>query len=151
MDIKKLAQAIKQKNQSEIDIARIIGEPSGGLLPAEYVAAEIFNISLHKSVWPVDTVGQLANEKLDGKSVYIRWDAWYSSNDVMVDLLNRKSLPDFYLIMTGPKSSGRLPIQIARPWLIAYVFLFDTAKLVGELKHVVNQRNGTLFEPNTLA
>ena len=43
------------------------------------------------------------------------------------------SLPDYYLVMTGPKTLEGSSKGGMRPWLINYVFLFNAADLVIEL------------------
>jgi len=48
--------------------------------------------------------------------------------------INSDLLPDFYLVMTGPKSGAISSRGTTRPWLISSVFLFDTHELVRMLK-----------------
>lgn len=48
--------------------------------------------------------------------------------------INPENLPDFYLVMAGPKAPAISSRGTTRPWLISYVYLFDAARLVGELR-----------------
>jgi len=48
-------------------------------------------------------------------------------------------LPDFYLVMTGPKATAGSSRGITNPWLISYIFLFDAVSLFGELKRQVRK------------
>jgi len=47
-----------------------------------------------------------------------------------------ETLPDFYLVLTGPKGAPTSSRGTMRPWLISYVFLFDAAKLLADLRGV---------------
>jgi len=44
------------------------------------------------------------------------------------------SPPDFYLVLTGPKSPATSSRGKTRPWLIESVYLFDAASLLNQLK-----------------
>ena len=57
---------------------------------------------------------------------------WYSKLEYMLDI-NHDALPDFYLVMTGPKGQAVSSRGGVRPWLIDYVFLFNAAELMIEL------------------
>jgi len=50
----------------------------------------------------------------------------------MLDI-NPDALPDFFLVMTGPKAVDPTSKGGIRPWLIDYVFLFNAAELMIEL------------------
>jgi len=50
----------------------------------------------------------------------------------MLDI-NPEALPDFFLVMTGPKALEMTSKGGIRPWLIDYVFLFNAAELMIEL------------------
>ena len=43
------------------------------------------------------------------------------------------ALPDYYLVLTGPKSSMMTSRGQVRPWMIDNVFLFEAQPLVDEL------------------
>jgi hypothetical protein len=47
--------------------------------------------------------------------------------------INPDALPDFFLVMTGPKSINPTSKGGIQPWLIDYVFLFNAAELMIEL------------------
>jgi hypothetical protein len=44
-----------------------------------------------------------------------------------------KSLPDFYLVLTGPHEPASLSKGAPRPWLVKSVGLFDAPQLIDEL------------------
>ena len=47
--------------------------------------------------------------------------------------INPDALPDFFLVMTGPKAKTPTSKVAIRPWLIDYVFLINAAELMVEL------------------
>jgi len=57
---------------------------------------------------------------------------WYGKLEYMLDI-NPDALPDFFLVMTGPKSINPTSNGGIRPWLIDYVFLFNATELMIEL------------------
>ena len=73
--------------------------------------------------------GHFKSGSLAGKSVNIKW---YSKLEYMLDI-TPESLPDYYLVMTGPKELEGTSRGGIRPWLINSVFLFNAADLVIEL------------------
>ena len=65
-----------------------------------------------------------------GRTVNIKW---YSKLEYMLDI-NPDDLPDFFLVMTGPKALEMTSKGGIRPWLIDYVFLINVVELMIELK-----------------
>ncbi len=57
---------------------------------------------------------------------------WYGKLENLLDI-NPNALPDFFLVMTGPKDLSMTSKGGIRPWLIDYVFLFNAAELMIEL------------------
>ena len=128
-DLEQLAKLIKRKNLSDGEIARIIGRPVERGHAGEYLAAHIFNISLQHSASTKGIDGYFNNGKLKGKTVNIKW---YGKLEGLLDILPQY-LPDFYLVMTGPKAPAVSSRRMTRPWTIAHVFLFETSKLIKDL------------------
>ena len=126
----KLAQAIKQKNVADNEIARITGRPAERSHTGEYIVARIFNIALQESAAHKGTDGHFVAGKLAGKTVNIKW---YGKQEGILDI-NPQKLPDLYLVMTGPKSGAMSSRGTTRLWLISYVYLFDAAGLIEILK-----------------
>ena len=129
-DLEKLAQAIKQKNFTDAEIASIIGRPAERGHVGEYIAAHIFDISLQQSASHKGIDGCFVGGNLKGKTVNVKW---YAKMEGLLDL-TPESLPDLYLVTTGPKAAAISSRGTTRPWLISYVYLFDAVRLVGELK-----------------
>ena len=95
----------------------------------EFVAAAIFDIDLlesaaHKSIDGHFTAGSLA-----GRSVNIKYS---SKNDGTLNM-TLDNPPDYYLVLTGPKTPPTSSRGTTRPWTISSVFLFNASDLVGHL------------------
>jgi hypothetical protein len=128
-NLKKLAQAIKQRTVADNEIAGITGRPCERGHTGEYIAAYIFNITLQKSASHKGTDGHFNSGNFSGKTVNIKW---YGKQEGLLDI-NPEALPDFYLAMTGPKAGTVSSRGTTRPWLISYVYLFNAAELIGAL------------------
>jgi hypothetical protein len=96
----------------------------------EYIAAEIFDIELEESANAKGLDGHFRTGALAGRTVNVKW---YSKLEYMLDI-NPDALPDFFLVMTGPKAMEPISKGGIRPWLIDYVFLFNAAELMIELE-----------------
>jgi hypothetical protein len=129
-NLEKLAHAIKQKNVADNEIARIIGRPAERSHTGEYIAARIFNIALQESASHKGIDGHFVGENLVGKTVNIKW---YGKQEGILDI-NPEALPDFYLVMTGPKGGATSSRGATRPWLISYVYLINATELIGVLR-----------------
>jgi hypothetical protein len=129
-DLHRLAGLIKQRNTIVQEIAALIGRP--GLIGhiGEYIAAHVFHINLQESASYKGIDGHFTTGQLAGCSVNVKW---YLKQEGLLDI-NPQALPDFYLVLTGPKASAGPSRGQIRPWLIHSVHLFDAAALVGLLK-----------------
>ncbi len=131
-DLEGLAKAITQRNTADAEIARIIGRPAERGHSGEYIAAATFGIELEKSASKKGIDGHFTSGSLAGKTVNIKW---YGKWESILDI-SPENGSDFYLVMTGPKSASLSSRGGTRPWLISYIFLFDSAKLLQDLKDV---------------
>jgi len=125
----KLAELIKERNKTSAEIAALIGRPAIFGHVGEYLASTIFDIQLNESASSKGTDGHFRAGQLAGKSVNVKW---YGKQESILDITPR-CLPDFYLVMTGPKSSAASSRETTRPWLIEHVYLFDAKMLVSDL------------------
>jgi hypothetical protein len=128
--LEQLAQLIRDKNMVEDAIADIIGRPALMGHVGEYIAASIFGIELEQSAARESIDGHFVRGPLAEKTVNIKW---YGKMEGLLDI-TLDHLPDFYLVMTGPKSGAISSRGTKRPWLISSVFLFDAHELVRVLK-----------------
>jgi hypothetical protein len=128
-DLFKLAQLIKIRNQTEIDITNLIGRPAQIGHIGEFIASKIFDIRLQESASYKGIDGYFASGNLVNRSVNIKW---YAKLERILDL-NLNALPDSYLVLSGPLSTSMSSRRETRPWLINSVFLFDAKELVDQL------------------
>jgi len=127
--LEKLAELLSEMNSIGEKISEITQRPATIGHTGEYIAAEIFDIELEEKASAKGVDGHFKSGSLAGKSVNIKW---YSKLEYMLDI-TPQALPDYYLVMTGPKGQAVSSKGGTRPWLINYVFLFNAAELVIEL------------------
>jgi hypothetical protein len=95
----------------------------------EYIATNVFGIKLEESAAQRAIDGRFVEGPLAGKTVNIKW---YGKMEGLLDI-TPNHLPDYYLVMAGPKSGAVSSRGTTRPWLISAVYLFDARHLVGTL------------------
>jgi hypothetical protein len=129
-DITQLANLIKKRNSLASEITALIGRPAQIGHIGEYIASRVFNITLEESSSSKSIDGRFREEPLKGRTVNIKW---YALLEGLLDI-TPNAIPDFYLVLTGPKSSLMTSRGQVRPWFVDNVFLFDAAALVDGLK-----------------
>ena len=127
--LERLAQAIMERNAVERRIAGIIGRPGLVGHVGEYIASEVFHITLEDSATQKGIDGRFASGPLRDKSVNIKW---YAKREGLLDI-NPDHLPDFFLVLAGPKTAAASSRGTARPWRVSSVFLFDSHELIEAL------------------
>ena len=128
--LSRLAELINDRNKIAATIAKIIGRPAEKCYVGEYIAAEIFSIELEKSASCKGYDGHFIEGSLSGRTVNIKF---YSKNERILDI-NPDGIPDYYLVLSGPKTKAALSRGSTRPWVIKNVFLFEGPSLVEELQ-----------------
>jgi len=96
----------------------------------EYIASHIFEIALEESASRKSIDGCFTKGELAGRSVNIKW---YTKQEGLLDV-TADALPDFYLVLTGPRSAASSSRGSVRPWVIDAVYLFDARELVSVLR-----------------
>jgi len=129
--LERLAKLVHTKNRIDDKIAEIIGRPSLIGHVGEYIASEIFKIGLEQSAVEKGIDGRFTQIPLKGQTVNIKF---YAKRENLLDI-NPDYSPDYYLVMTGPKSGAVSSRGATRPWLISSVYLFNSQKLMNELKN----------------
>ena len=129
-ELQRLASIIKQRNAIDDEIATIIGRPSLSGHLGEYVASRIFGIRLSESAVTKGVDGHFAGGGLVGRSVNIKK---YGLDHGLLDIRS-DAVPDYYLVLTGPRSGAASSRGTTQPWVIASVFLFEGSVLVKELR-----------------
>lgn len=128
-DLHRLAELFKAKNAIDNLIASVTGRPALIGHTGEFVAARIFGIQLVPSAANRAHDGHFKGDPLDCRSVNIKW---YTKHDGLL-AVSAGEQPDYYLVLTGPRTPPVSSVGTTRSWVIESVFLFDASKLVAAL------------------
>ncbi len=126
-----LAALVEKRNAIDDKIAAVIGRPAHSGHIGEYVAAEIFHIELLESASHKGIDGHFASGAIEGRSVNIKY---YSKRQNVLDVSTPDHLPDFYLVLTGPRVQPISSRGTTQPWVIDSIFLFSAHELIQSLK-----------------
>ena len=129
-DLDRLAELVKERNLLEREITALIDRPAQIGHIGEYIASRIFRIALVESASHKAIDGHFSDSPLKGCSVNIKW---YALHEGLLDV-TPDSLPDQYLVLSGPKSGVMSSRGRVRPWTIDGVFLFDAHSLISNLR-----------------
>lgn len=129
-DLPRLVDLIRRRNENEATIAPIIGRPALPGHIGEFIASRIFDIELDGNATRPGSDGLFRSAGLANKSVNVKF---YPKRDGSLDI-NVRNLPDYYLVLAGPKDQALSSRGAIRPWCIKEVFLFEAAPLVARLK-----------------
>lgn len=129
-DLKRLARLLHARNANEIEITKIIERPAQLGHVGEFIGSKIFDIKLEESANQQGIDGHFCSGPLAGKSVNIKT---YGKREGILDI-HPEYLPDFYLVLTGPKSTATSSKGTSRPWVINEVFLFEAKPLIVRLQ-----------------
>ena len=127
--LRRLASLIERRNVVDGEIAATIGRPAHPGHIGDFVAAAIFDIALLESVTHVGARGHFTRGPLAGRSVNIRK---YSLDQGLLDI-RLDALPDFFLVLTGPRAPATSSRGTTQPWTIESVYLLEAAPLVAHL------------------
>ncbi len=130
-DLAQLAGLIRRRNQLEQEISALIKRPAQIGHLGEYIAARIFGIALEQSAANKGFDGQFTDGPLLGRTVNVKW---YARWECLLDI-NPLDLPDYFLVLAGPKYAAMSSRGQTRSWLIDHVFLFDAPQLVEQLRY----------------
>jgi len=125
-----LAALIRRRNQLEQEITALIGRPAQLGHLGEYIAAHTFDIVLEQSAAQKGFDGRFADGPLQGRTVNIKW---YAVRQSILDI-NTSAPPEYFLVLTGPKSAMLSSRNQTRPWRIDHVFIFDASQLIEHLQ-----------------
>lgn len=125
-DLIMLAELIRKKNEIDKAISVLIGRPAMFGHTGEYIASKVFDIKLNISASQKGIDGVFQSGELAGATVNVKW---YTRQEGLLDI-NPDGLPDYYLVLTGPRSPAASSRGAVKPWLIRQVFIFDARMLV---------------------
>ena len=127
--IKELATLIKTRNDVTNEISKIIERPALVGHVGEYIASKIFDIKLSESATQKGIDGYFTTGPITKKSVNVKF---YGKQEGILDI-NPNGIPDYYLVLAGPRRPAASSRGEKRPWIIEYVFLFNSDRLIPEL------------------
>ncbi len=124
-----LADLIRTRNSAVKSIATFVGRPATVGELGEFIASLVFDIQLDPAGATQGISGRFTAGKVRGKNVSVKWYGRYEG----VLAINEDALPDFYLVMTGPKGETNDWSRQVPAWSIDYVFLIGAQALTQEL------------------
>jgi len=82
-DLEELAHLLRQKNDVDGAIARLVGRPALIGHVGEFIAAHVFRIKLHGSATNTGSDGHFVSGELAGRSVNVKW---YGKHEGIFDI-----------------------------------------------------------------
>ena len=128
--LERLAFLLESRNDIDEKIAALIGRPAIRGHVGEWIACEIFGVTLEENAVQEGFDGRFADGSLAEKTVNVKW---YGKREGVLDINPHGVLPNYYLVMTGPKAVAAMNSRGPRPLVITEVFLFDAPALVERL------------------
>jgi hypothetical protein len=126
----RVAGLIHRRNQLDAEIGSITGRPVVAGHLGEWIAAQIFDITLEASAVSKAIDGTFATGPLAGRTVNVKW---YGKREGLLDVVE-DPLVEYYLVMTGPRGGAVSSRGGTRPLVIEGVYLFNAAELLGGLR-----------------
>ncbi len=120
-----LAELLRHYTAIGDKIARLISRPVALGHLGEFVAAQIFRIELAASATEKGLDGRFVGGPLAGRTVNVKW---YGKREGMIGL-DLSERAEYYLVLSGPKSTALSSRGATRPWRIDAVYLFDARQL----------------------
>lgn len=129
-DLVALAELVKARNAVASKIAALIKRPALIGHVGEFIASRVFEIDLEESATQKGFDGSFKEGTLRGCSVNIKW---YAKQEGVLDM-TPPALPDYYLVLAGPRASAESSCGMTRPWAIEAVYLFNARELAALLE-----------------
>lgn len=128
-DINTLAKLLKERNNLDKQISKLITRPATQGHIGEFIASKIFDIKLEG---PANNKGFDGHFK-SGKTVDVKF---YGKQERMLGInQNQETLPpDYFLVLTGPCSSATSSKGQSRLCVIDHVYLFEGKTLLEQIK-----------------
>ena len=121
-NLKQVASLLTRRNTIDEKIAALIDRPAISGHVGEWIAQEIFGMTLAKSANWKGSDGRFTCGPLTGQTVNVKW---YGKRDGKLDI-NPAGIPGNYLVLTGPKAEGMTwrEQHHTHRWLLTEVFLY---------------------------
>jgi hypothetical protein len=122
----RLAGLLSARNLLDAQIAGVIQRPALAGHIGEFIASLVFGIQLATSAAQAGHDGRFSDGPLAGNTMNVKC---YATREGLLDI-NDRNLPDYYLVLAGPKSDAMTSTAGARPFMVEEVFLFNAESLV---------------------
>ena len=129
-ELAELARLIQERNVIASQITGIIDRPAQIGHIGEFIASKVFDIRLEESAVAKGIDGVFRSGPLAGSTVNVKF---YGKLEGLLDI-RRDAVPDYYLVLTGPRATALTSRGEARLWHIDSVFLFQGARLLAHLE-----------------
>lgn len=127
-ELAQIARLLTERNAIDDTIAAIIDRPMTAGHLGEWIAAQVFDIELERSASTAAIDGRFRSGPLQDQTVNVKW---YLKQEGLLDI-SESDAPDYYLVLTGPRSSLLTSRGGIRPWRIDHVYLFHAPSLLAE-------------------
>jgi hypothetical protein len=124
-ELTRLAELLRQYVAIGDEIAQVIGRPVALGHLGEFIASRVFGVALEHSATTKGFDGRFTEGPLAGRTVNVKW---YGKREGLISL-DVSELADYYLVLTGPRSTALSSRGATRPWRIDAVYLFDARQL----------------------
>lgn len=125
-----LAVLLKRRNDIDNQIAVLIERPASIGHIGEFIASRVFGILLEESAITKGHDGRFSDGPLAGKTVNVKF---YGKLEFILDV-NSDGIPDYYLVLTGPRATSMTSRGGMRPLVIESAFLFESGPLLAALQ-----------------
>src|SRR5947209_6622008 len=126
--LRRLAELNHARTRIDNEIAALLGRPALRGHAGEYLAAAIFDIHLAHSATNKGSDGTFRSGPLADQSVNVKW---YAQQQALLDI-NPNGVPDYYLVLTGPRASAVSSRGTTSPWVIDHVYLFSGLAVIAD-------------------
>lgn len=129
-NLPRLAELLRARNTVESNIANLLRSGVSLGTVGEYIAAQIFSITLIPSAHHSEFAGIFASQPLAGKTVDVQW---YPRREGFLNI-HSEPAPDYILVLAGPRPESSTVRALVNPWLISSVYLFHAQELLAALR-----------------
>lgn len=127
--LRALSELVARRNAVSTEIAAILDRPAQLGHLGEFVASKLFDIQLEAPANNRGFDGRFSKGLLAGKTVDVKT---YAKREGIIDL-RVQDLPDYYLVLSGPRAPAASSRGKDRPWVIDGIHLFEARPLVNAL------------------
>lgn len=129
-DLEKLAALLQERNTVDLKISQVIKRPAIQGHIGEFIASRIFGIDLMASANNKAIDGYFTSGPLSGRSVDVKF---YGKQEGVLDI-KLDEQPDYFLILTGPRSPAISSKGHSRVCVIDHVYLFEGKNVADEVR-----------------